>query len=119
MRMPLLVLVLAFNVGSNALSRRFEAVSTPLLVLHWLPNLVSRLYELVSSLVLALWDLGDKLQVLDRLVIIFIAVLLAFLTVARLWKVPPAATELTAPVPELPSSGIKRAADKAAGARDT
>jgi hypothetical protein len=66
-----------------------------------------------------LWDLGGDLETADRLVVVLIAFLLAFLTVARLWKVPPAPVELTAPPPQPPGGEAKRAADKAAGDRDS
>ncbi len=46
------------------------------------------------------WDLAPDLKPLDRAAVVSIAFLLAFLTVARLWKIPWAATELTASPPE-------------------
>ena len=66
-----------------------------------------------------LWDLGRDLKEIDRLVVVLIAFLLAFLTIARLWKVPPTAVELTAPPPQAAGAEEKRVSDKTAAERDS
>jgi hypothetical protein len=57
----------------------------------------------LSPTVLFLWNLGGDLKTLERMVVIAIAFLLAFLTAAKLWTVPRTPRELSG-LPEVAST---------------
>jgi hypothetical protein len=63
--------------------------------LRWLWDPIVWLARVLSPTVLFLWNLGGDLKPLERMVVLAIAWLLAFLTVAKLWTVPKIPAELT------------------------